>query len=80
MFTLKEISTIKKALQDKDHEEENILEPSKKFNHNLILGTDRLQEIYKEVCNNNNSYGVNSSFNTQISNKENIHTSIYILS
>lgn len=50
MFTLKQISTIKKALQDKEIEENNIIQPSKKFNHDLILGTARLQEIYKEVC------------------------------
>lgn len=56
MFTSKQISTIKKALQDKEEPEESILEPSKKFNHNLILGTARLQEIYKQVCNTEKSH------------------------
>jgi len=54
MFSLKQLSTIKKVLNEetKIKEEEENLEKSdldyKSFN--LILATDRLQEIYKEVC------------------------------
>jgi hypothetical protein len=49
MFTQKQLTTIKKTIRE---EEQNTA--SKKegniYTHNLILATDRLQEIYKNTC------------------------------
>lgn len=51
MFTSKQLSTIKQALEDKEMQGASIINEERIFDHDLILGTARLQQIYKEVCN-----------------------------
>ena len=48
MFTLKQISTIKKVLSEDDNK--NLKQSSEDSSQNLILKTERLQEIYHKVC------------------------------
>jgi hypothetical protein len=49
MFTQKQLNTIQKVIKD-----EELHTASKKqgkgYNHNLILATERLQEIYHDTC------------------------------
>lgn len=58
MFSLKQLSTIKNALDEESISTASEKLEQKKSDHeykniNLILATDRLQEIYKEVCTGN---------------------------
>lgn len=67
MFTSKQLSTIKQALEDKEKEERKDIEDLRRFDHNLILGTARLQEIYRQVCkeSKSNPGKFNSNHKTQ---------------
>jgi hypothetical protein len=49
MFTLKQLKTIKKVIKDEERTTANKKDATG-YDHDLILATERLQEIYKDTC------------------------------